>query len=206
MRNKNLLYCMFSLNFCILCLSFTSVCVPAELGFEAEDADVLVPVMAVFEDPTASGGNFIAAGLGGGGRQAGWAEYSLDIFVDGKYTVWGRVLTESDGTDSLHVTMDDDNSPQAADTEKIWDTGQPFIEWTWSKVVWREDNALAFELDKGQHTLYIWSREGNTRLDAIYMSTDANATPKLPDEVEEQGPQMVDITDKLATTWGSLKE
>jgi hypothetical protein len=188
----------------ILCLWFSSSSPAVELGFEAEDADPIIPEMAIFEDQNASGGKYIAAGLGNGGRHPGQAEYSIDIFVAGEYSIWGRVLTTDGSNDSFHVTIDDDKSPQAADADKIWDTGQPFLEWTWSKITWREQNPLSFQLEKGSHKVIVWAREGNTRRDAIYISTHPNATPKLPEEIEDPG-EAVEANGKLTTLWGHIR-
>ena len=178
-----------------------SFCIAAELGFEAEGADLFVPIMDVFEDKTASGGEYISAGQAAGGREAGKAEYNINILGPGEYTIWGRVIALDTAKDSFHVTIDDAKSPQAADVDKIWDTGQHET-WEWAKVNWREQNPLTFKLTRGEHTLIIWSREGDTRLDCIYMSTDPNATPKLPEDVKEYA---VEAQNNLATTWANMK-
>jgi hypothetical protein len=191
----------FVFGFYILYSVFWGFCTAAELGFEAEDADVLVPIMAVFEDKTASEGKYISAGQAGGGREQGQAEYKIKILASGEYTIWGRVISLDTAKDSFHVTMDDAKSPQAADKDKIWDTGQHQT-WEWSKITWREQNPLTFKLNRGEHNLIIWSREGDTRLDCIYMSTDANATPKLPKDVKVYP---VEAQNNLATTWANLK-
>ena len=68
-----------------------SFCIAAELGFEAEGADLFVPIMDIFEDKTASGGEYISAGQAAGGREAGKAEYNINILAPGEYTLWGRV-------------------------------------------------------------------------------------------------------------------
>jgi hypothetical protein len=71
-------------------------------------------------------------------------------------------------------------------------------------MTWREDTDLTFDLTKGEHKFIVWSREGNARLDAVYMSTDPNADPKFPEDVE-QLPEAVVSTDKIAITWGGIK-
>ena len=180
------------------CLSFG---IAAELGFEAEYADVFVPIMDVFEDKTASKGKYISAGQTAGGREAGKAEYKINILGPGEYTIWGRVIALDTAKDSFHVTIDDAKSPQAADVDKIWDTGQHET-WEWSKVKWREKDPLTFKLTRDEHTLIIWSREGDTRLDCIYMSTDPNAIPKLPKDVKAYA---VEAQENLATTWANMK-
>jgi len=157
--------------------------------------------MEVFEDKTASGGEYISAGKAAGGREAGKAEYNIKVLANGEYTIWGRVIALTTAKDSFHVTMDDAKSPQAADKDKIWDTGQHET-WEWPKVKWREKDPLTFKLNRGQHTLIIWSREGDTRLDCIYMSTDPNASPKLPEDVKAYP---VETQNNLATTWAKVK-
>jgi hypothetical protein len=185
----------------VLYIFYSGFCTAAELGFEAEDASLFVPIMDIFEDKTASGGKYISAGKAAGGREAGKAEYKIEVLAPGEYTIWGRVMALDTAKDSFHVTMDDAKSPQAADADKIWDTGQHQT-WEWPKVKWREKDPLTFKLTRGEHTLIIWSREGDTRLDCIYMSTAANAIPKLPEDVKAYA---VETQNKLATSWANLK-
>ena len=131
----------------------------------------------------ASGGKYISAGKGGGGRHPGKADFVINVRTPGLYTMWGRVIAQDTAKDSFHVTIDQKKSPQPGDADMIWDTGQ-HPEWAWSKVKWREKNPLTFDLKPGRHTVTFWCREGDTRLDAVYMSIDANAAPKLPNEIE----------------------
>jgi len=200
-RNVRSLYTKFVLLALGLCTLYLGNCIAAELGFEAENADEFVPIMEIFEDKNASGGMYISAGQGGGGRHPGKADFQIEILTAGEYTVWGRVIALSTAKDSFHVTIDEKKSPQPGDAEKIWDTGQ-HAEWTWAKVKWREKDPLTFDLKPGKHTLTVWSREGDTRLDAIFMSTDPNADPQLPENVDLP----VNPKGNLTTTWAAVKK
>ena len=64
-------FSLFILGLYILYSGLWSFCAAAELGFEAENADVFVPIMDVFEDKTASEGKYISAGQAAGGRESG---------------------------------------------------------------------------------------------------------------------------------------
>ena len=154
------------------------------------------------EDKKASGGMYISAGKGGGGRHPGKADFVINVRTPGQYTMWGRVIAQDTAKDSFHVTVDQKKSPQPGDANMIWDTGQ-HQEWTWAKVKWREKNPLTFDLKPGKHTVTFWSREGDTRLDAVYMAIDPNAVPKLPNEIEGFA---VHPRNRLTTTWAELKK
>ena len=190
------------IQFVLLVLGLVGYCIATEIGFEAEDADEIVEIMEIYEDKKASGGMYISAGKGGGGRHPGKADFVINVRTPGQYTMWGRVIAQDTAKDSFHVTVDQKKSPQPGDANMIWDTGQ-HQEWTWSKVKWREKNPLTFDLKPGKHTVTFWSREGDTRLDAVYMAIDPNAVPKLPNEIEGFA---VHPRNRLTTTWAVLKK
>ena len=190
------------IQFVLLVLGLAGYCIATEVGFEAEDADEIVPIMEIYEDKKASGGMYISAGKGGGGRHPGKADFVINVRTPGQYTMWGRVIAQSTAKDSFHVTVNQKKSPQPGDANMIWDTGQ-HQEWTWSKVKWREKNPLTFDLKPGKHTVTFWSREGDTRLDAVYMAIDPNAVPKLPNEIEGFA---VHPRNRLTTAWAELKK
>ena len=190
------------IQFVLLVLGLAGYCIATEVGFEAEDADEIVAIMEIYEDKKASGGMYISAGKGGGGRHPGKADFVINVRTPGQYTMWGRVIAQSTAKDSFHVTVNQKKSPQPGDANMIWDTGQ-HQEWTWSQVKWREKNPLTFDLKPGKHTVTFWSREGDTRLDAVYMAIDPNAVPKLPNEIEGFA---VHPRNRLTTTWAELKK
>jgi hypothetical protein len=88
------------------------------------------------------------------------------------------------------------------ENQNTWDLGGPANAWAWDAVSSRPDgNTRVFELTKGKHILRIWTRENDSWLDCIYMSTDPNDTPVLPSEFVEA----VTYAGKLATVWGRIK-
>jgi hypothetical protein len=179
-----------------------------ELAFEAEDFDKIEAPMEVVEDDDVSGGKYIKSPNG----RAGWAEYEIEIPDDAQYYMWGMVQEHDGVTDSFFITFDlldrgDDNDTN----ENTWDLGGPENAWAWDKVSGRGigGDPRVFELESGTHTLRIWTRENESWLDCIYMSTDPNALPVLASEFEGRertsAPKSVTYVGKLVTVWGHIK-
>jgi RNA polymerase sigma-70 factor (ECF subfamily) len=101
------------------------------------------------------------------------ASYRFTVPEDqaGEYYLWGRVLSRDGQSDSFRVSVD------AKDSEYIWDTGI-FQHWTWTIFVARQGKKIyagdetpqKIHLTAGEHTLSIWHRESDTRLDALLLS------------------------------------
>ena len=77
------------IQFVLLVLGLVGYCIATEIGFEAEDADEIVAIMEIYEDKKASGGMYISAGKGGGGRHPGKADFVINVRTPGQYTMWG---------------------------------------------------------------------------------------------------------------------
>jgi len=144
--------------------------------------------------------------------RAGWAEYEIEIPDDAEYYMWGMVQEHDGVTDSFFITFDlldrgDDNDTN----ENSWDLGGPENAWAWDAVSGRGlgGDPRVFDLTKGTHTLRIWTRENESWLDCIYMSTDQIALPVLASEFEgrerKSAPKSVTCAGKLAAVWGHIK-
>ncbi len=132
--------------------------------FEAEDATEIKKRMAIENDPLASGGKYIV----GGGE--GSARFDIMFPEDGNYVIWGRVLAKDGGSDSFFVGIDIDQP------EDIWDLQQGG--WTWDKVNKRDGtDPVIFNISKGMNTLVIRTREVNSKLDKIFITSDLSARP-----------------------------
>lgn len=177
-----------------------------EIAFEAEDADQIQPPMMIVEDKGASGGKAIVSNVG---RQ-GWAIYEIEIPKANTYYMWGHVIAPDGVSDSFFVTFDEEERGNDNGNPNIWDVAQG-VNWHWDQVDGRGVGIRQFKLDEGVHVLKIWTRENNTKLDAIFMSTDMIAQPKLPGEdpkVRDRktaGRIAVRPGGKLTALWGELK-
>lgn len=133
-----------------------------EIVFEAEDAVFMTPTFVVLENSSASNSEYITP-LNGAGNFSGQAGYRFQIQKAGTYKVIGRVLAPSEEDDSFYVRMD-------YGRRYFWDLPAG-SEWTWVPVAsgWR-DAEVNFELEAGEHTLRIESREDGTMLDILVIS------------------------------------
>ena len=196
-----------------------------EIALEAELADVIQEPMVVADDePNTSDGKYIwapgAPATGGGGN--GWAEFIINLPEDGEYALWGHVIAWDGNSDSFWVTWqpaDPNEDPQATNnTEFRWSVAGGNA-WHWDRInhwldggtferVWEFDNP-------GETVLRIGVREDATKLDAIFVTSNANAANaaqaqvRLPTD-EDRELQIdglaVDAEGKVTTTWGSLKK
>ncbi len=208
----------------ILCLTinfFCSVALAGGIGWEAEDGVQINPPMAVFEDATLSNGKCIYSPT----SNEGSIVYEFEVPKDSTYFMWAYHQSVDAGRNSYHLVMDDANKP--ADDCFVWDTildPQPTKlgevvdienkdsydpEWGWTRVFGRDDCQWmlylirTFELETGGHTMYLWTRERETKIDAFYLSDNFNEQPVFPDEAP--GILAVDPEEKLTGTWGSIK-
>jgi hypothetical protein len=193
----------------IVLLSFSGYAKKVDdLAFEAEDFDEIGVPMVVVEDEDVSGGAYIKSPNG----RAGWAEYEIEIPDDAEYYMWGMVQEHDGVTDSFFITFDlldrgDDNDTN----ENTWDLDGPANAWAWDAVSGRGlgGDPRVFDLTKGKHTLRVWTRENESWLDCIYMSTDQMALPVLASEFEGRerkgAPKSVARADKLTAIWGHIK-
>jgi hypothetical protein len=135
--------------------------------FEAEDATKLTGGMKIREDELASGGKYVIA------TGAGVMMFSVMFPESGDYIIWGRVLAPDGDSDSFFIDIDVD----APGT--IWDVQQGKA-WVWDEAMWREpaQNPVIFTLSEGIHDIVIKTREADTQLDKIFITTDRSARPE----------------------------
>ena len=135
--------------------------------FEAEDATKLKGGMKIREDELASGGKYVIA------TGAGSMIFSVMFPESADYIIWGRVLAPGGDSDSFFIDIDVD----APGT--IWDVQQGKA-WVWDEAMWREParNPVIFTLSEGIHDIVIKTREADTQLDKIFITTDRSARPK----------------------------
>ena len=132
--------------------------------YEAEDATVIKAPMLIKEDPTASGGKYIV------GDGVGYAIYDITVPEDGEYIIWGRILAKDGGSDSFLVGVNVD------EPSNIWDVPQG--NWTWDKVSRRNGpDPVIFEMSKGKNSIVFKTREANTKLDKMFLTTSSSARP-----------------------------
>ena len=185
-------------------------------AIEAEMADVIEAPMIVADDADASGGQYVwmegPPATGGGGE--GWVEYSLNLPA-GTYALWGKVIAEDGNSDSFWVTWQpadpDENAQETENTEFRWGVGQG-AEWHWDRINhWLDGGTFEREWEQpgGDTTLRIAVREDATKLDVIFITDnlsedEAEVSPRDPGPEDFLTP--VEPQDKLATTWGKLKQ
>ena len=185
-------------------------------AIEAEMADVIEAPMIVADDADASGGQYVwmegPPATGGGGE--GWVEYSLNLPA-GTYALWGKVIAEDGNSDSFWVTWQpadpDENAQETENTEFRWGVGQG-AEWHWDRINhWLDGGTFEREWEQpgGDTTLRIAVREDATKLDVIFITDnlsedEAEVSPRDPGPEDSLTP--VEPQDKLATTWGKLKQ
>lgn len=87
-------------------------------------------------------------------------EFDVTISVEGTYYPFVRMFANNGGHDSLWFAIDA-NPPQVIDTDE-------------NNPMWRWHGATERLLGIGPHTLYVWNRDGNLKLDVVaLMSADA---------------------------------
>lgn len=185
-------------------------------AIEAEMADAIEAPMIVADDADASGGQYVwmegPPATGGGGE--GWVEYKLNVPA-GTYALWGKVIAEDGNSDSFWVTWQpadpDENAQETQNTEFRWGVAQS-AEWQWDRINhWLDGGTFEREWEQpgGETTLRIAVREDATKLDVIFITDnlsedEAEVGPRDPGPEDSLTP--VEPQDKLATTWGKLKQ
>ena len=185
-------------------------------AIEAEMADAIEAPMIVADDANASGGQYVwmegPPATGGGGE--GWVEYKLNVPA-GTYALWGKVIAEDGNSDSFWVTWQpadpDENAQETQNTEFRWGVAQS-AEWQWDRINhWLDGGTFEREWEQpgGETTLRIAVREDATKLDVIFITDnlsedEAEVGPRDPGPEDSLTP--VEPQDKLATTWGKLKQ
>jgi hypothetical protein len=146
----------------------------AHIWLEAEAGHLAAP-MSEKGDGSAAAGMAIGVPNGTGSfsspdSAAGYAEYTFEIQTSGTYIVWGRVLAPTKKDDSFFIAMDSGEFVR-------WNTERG-NQWTWDQIGTRSQDPMAFNLQQGEHTLYIMQREDGTYLDKILITKDAAFVPE----------------------------
>ncbi len=144
------------------------------LDLEAESGALTAP-MAVYTDPWASEGHYVASRTNNQGSVA----YSFYAPVTGEYVIWCRVLATNVNADSFFVSAN-------YGPEDIYDVaeGSPSSAWQWSPVNGRGGsnqplaiNPRIFSLSAGWNSLGFRAREAGTGLDRLLITTDLGFSP-----------------------------
>lgn len=144
---------------------------------EAESGNRLAPMVAMANDPLASGGVYLTSPT----RDAGSVSFSINALAPGAvHYVWHRTicLNDSGNTDSFFVSLD--GEADAAHIDDMCATAPRGTAWLWTKATDRalgEGTRWARPLAAGPHSLTFRARETNTKLDRIAVTTDPNWIP-----------------------------
>jgi hypothetical protein len=144
----------------------------------------------VGNDPTASGGQFLAppSGMFSNGQPgSARAIYDIDITNPGTYTIWGRIQSPDTSHNRFWFQVDND-------TWYNWyiTTGEI---WYWNRVHNNVDyyTRLTFELAAGPHQIHIANSTDGVRLDRLYITPDRDIPPgnnspcRPPDSIQVNG-------------------
>jgi len=154
---------------------------PEEVFFEAEAAETITPPMQVYDDPAASGGQYIARAPGNNSGDAppaeGVATYSVTV-QGGIYKIIGRAFAADGSNDSFWLRILD-STGQKVTTNTIndssgwvkWNGIDDNVQWHWEDVFSDDDGDLTvhFMMATGTYTLEIAYRDG-CKLDAFVIS------------------------------------
>jgi hypothetical protein len=158
-----------------------------EIWIEAEATTTIEAPMMIFDDPTASGGQYLmkdpAAGESTGSPPAdGLVTYTFTV-AGGTYKIAGRVIS-SGSNDSFWVRIPTATT-QTTNHSSGWVRWNGMThegEWGWHDIWSSEDDApyVEFTMAAGEHTLEIRYREDETQLDALVISNVAVNTVTEP--------------------------
>ena len=136
------------------------------LLFEAEAGQVVAP-MQVLTDVNAQEGEYVA---NPNGDDDGRIEYTVVIPETGNYVLYSRVIAEDGGSNSINYAFDG-----GEEITEHYPSGT--TTWTWIA----EDRSV--HLTAGEHTLTVFNREIDTRLDAFELKLETDDEPILATEV-----------------------
>jgi hypothetical protein len=159
------------------------------LYIEAESGQ-LSGGFTIGNDPTASGGQFIAPPAGmTSDAQPGPARalYEITITTSGTYTIWGRIQSPDTGHNRFWAQVD-------GESWYLWyiTTGEI---WYWNRVHNNTDyyTRLTFDLAAGTHQLLLANAADGVRLDRLYLTTGRevpvgnNTMCRPPDSIQVDG-------------------
>jgi len=151
-----------------------------EIWIEAEAATTIETPMQIFDDPTASGGQYImkdpaAAESTGSPPVDGLVTYTFTV-AGGTYKIAGRVISNG-SNDSFwaripSATMNVDGDPSNPGWIE-WNGMTQEVVWGWEDVFSSNNNnvTVEFTMSAGTHTLEIRYREDETQLDALVITS-----------------------------------
>jgi len=157
---------------------------PEEIWLEAEAADSITSPMKVYDDPAASGGQYIGTDDGIGDENDavpadGVATYNFTV-AGGIYKIMGRVKPEQGNSFWFRIvgaTNQTHENPDQPGTGWVrWNDIEAGADWHWDEVHSSDhSNAIVnWTLPAGQHTLEIARREDGGLLDAIVITDDVD--------------------------------
>ncbi len=177
-------------------------------NYKLGDAEEAVPVAdGAFGD--------IVTNTGAGGT--GWLMYHFDISraggEAGTWHFWGRVINSSNRSDWMWMLGDDgDEIPDATptfdtDDDIIFEEDDPV--WGWRGDTFVGDGGHAKELQDGENTMMIWTRQSNlqNQYDVFMWTDDPNYKPIDEDYTNAIPKAGLAVTslEKLPTLWGKIK-
>ena len=136
---------------------------------EAESMSV-ASGMSVGTDSRALGGRYVSP-TGGASSTTPTRQASVAVTIPtaGTYYLWARMYGPSAAADALYLGID-----------ASWDRAYPSAVGTYEWVRIETGNgsgAFGFQLAPGTHTVQVGRGEVNTRLDAVYVTNNANEVP-----------------------------
>ena len=153
------------------------ISVDTDAYWEAESGQVMPP-MTVDKDESASGGKYVwMPGKPGekGGSVLGSVTWRLNIPRSGDYYVWGRVLAPTPEDDSFYVRVLKGADDLIGMSE--WHTGT-HQQWEWARITLNRAQELTpLALPVGEVRLQLRVREDGTKIDRLFITTDADKEP-----------------------------
>lgn len=159
---------------------------PPKEGIALEtELGTLVGAYVVADDPAASGGKYVwePGEPGTAGANDGYMEFTIPM-EPGTYALWTRQKAMDPQSDSCRITWhpaDPLELSGVADVEAytwdLWESG----EWMWERVILNRDRPT------GRHTVWtfekavtttlrIYNREDGSRIDALFITRNVEAT------------------------------
>lgn len=152
--------------------SFTvTVAAPSSLFIRMEaESGTRVSPMTTDSDLSASAGQYVYTST----DNQGTISIPVNIPVAGTYSVWCRVFSANNSTDSFFVAADGGTEEIFVTAPNTWST-----EWQWTELNGHlTTGPRTFNWGPGTHRLIFRGRERFTFLDALYITNDRNLTPE----------------------------
>ena len=143
--------------FFLIINSIESIILKNYIWIEAENADELHNYLSVIDDAEASGKRAIVSATRSHEVNS-YAVYNFTINSTGKYQLWARLYGYNACANSYHISIDNSNRFMIGNDDVM-------RTWHWLKCA-------LFDLTPGNHKLYVWNEENQTRLDKILLTTD----------------------------------